>query len=401
MARLTGNVLTGQSGGPTSVINASLAGIVKAALKQAPMKRILGMRYGIEGFMKGKVVDLGNQDPKVIRGLNSTPSSALGSCRHKLKEEDLPLVLKMIKKYDIRYFFLIGGNDTMDTIHRVEAYCVGQGYKLIGVGIPKTVDNDLYGTDHTPGYGSAARYVALSVLEAGILARDMQKVDQFVVHQTIGREAGWLAAASALAKTGPGSAPHIILMPEVPFEDDRFLAEADRVYKRYGFVYVICGEGITYEDGSPVSASRAQDKFDNVEFGAMGGSSVAMQIHRMLSKHYGWRGEFQITESLPMCAADRVSATDAKEAAMCGRKAVALAARGTSGVMVSMVRKKGDRYAISYETTPLSDVAVRAKPMPRSMITKNGMYVTRRFIDYATPLVGELPVFVSLDNARK
>lgn len=395
--KLIGNALIGQSGGPTSVINASLAGVVEGALKCRNMKKIYGMRYGIEGFMKGKVVDLGKQKPAVIKGLHKTPSSALGSCRHKVKDKDFPVILKMLKKFNIRYFFLIGGNDTMDTIHRVEAYCAKNGYELKGVGIPKTVDNDLFGTDHTPGYGSAAKYVALSVLQSGILARDMQKVDKFVVHQTVGREAGWLAAASALAKTTPDSAPHIILTPERPFKRKEFIAEAKRIEKKYGFVYIVVGEGVLDEKGQPVSASTTKDKFANVEFGAMGGASVAMQIHSILHKELGWRGEFQVTESLPMCGADRASAVDVREAAACGRKAVSLAASGKSGVMVSMVRKKGKKYQISYETAPLSEVAVKAKAMPAKMISKNGMYVTKAFIDYAKPLVGDMPEYARLN----
>ena len=198
---LQGNAIIGQSGGPTSVINASLAGIVEAARGQKAIRRTLGMRYGIEGFMRGEVIDLGAKTPATIAALHTTPSSALGSCRHKLKDADFPKILEMLRRFDIRYYFLIGGNDTMDTIHRVEAYCRAQGYELIGVGVPKTVDNDLCGTDHTPGFGSAGRYVALSVKQAGMLARDMKLVDQFVIFQTVGRSAGWLPAAAALAKT--------------------------------------------------------------------------------------------------------------------------------------------------------------------------------------------------------
>lgn len=402
MAKTTfvGNALIGQSGGPTSVINASLVGVIEAALNAKSIKTIYGMHYGIEGFMKSMVVNLGKQSPAVIKGLHTTPSSALGSCRHKLKEEDFPQNMKMLKKFDIRYFFLIGGNDTMDTVHRVEAYCTKHGYPLRGVGIPKTVDNDLYGTDHTPGYASAARYVALSVMQSGILARDMQKVDQFVVQQTVGREAGWLAAAAALAKTDPKAAPHIILIPERPFDKNAFLKEVEAQYKKCGFVSIVCGEGITYADGTPVSASETKDKFANVEFGAMGGASVAMRLHQMISKEFGWRGEFQVTESLPMCAADRASKTDIKEAAACGRKAVQLATSGKSGVMVSMVREKGKAYKIRYETAPLSEVAVRAKAMPSSMIAKNGMFVTKQFLDYIRPLVGEMPKYVTLDMKK-
>lgn len=399
---LRGNVLIGQSGGPTAVINASLAGVVEAAKKQSCIKNIYGMRFGIEGFMQGTVVNLGAQSAKVIKGLHSTPSSALGSCRHKLKDSELPAVLAMLKKFDIRYFFLIGGNDTMDTVHRVEAYCVSQGYELRGVGIPKTVDNDLFGTDHTPGYGSAGRNVALSVMQAGLLARDMRRVDQFVIHQTVGREAGWLAATAALAKTSPDSAPHIILMPEVPFDKKAFLQLVGTTHKKYGFVSIVCGEGITYADGTPVSASETRDKFNNVEFGAMGGTAVAIRLHQMITEKFkDWRGEFQITESLPMCAGDRVSKVDVTEAAACGRAAVQMAAKGISGMMVSITRKKGAKYAVQYDAVPLKDVAVHAKPMPRKLITKDGMFVTKAFLDYARPLVGELPEYVTLDFSKK
>ena len=303
---LHGNAIIGQSGGPTSVINASLCGIVQQCLAQKAIGKTLGMRFGIEGFMRGEVIDLGREEPKTIDGLRTTPSSALGSCRHKLQEADFPRILEILKRHDIRYFFLIGGNDTMDTIHRVEQYCREHGYELIGVGVPKTVDNDLWGTDHTPGFGSAARYVALSVKQAGVLARDMRYVDQYVIFQTVGRSAGWLPAAAALAKAAEDDAPHIILLPERPFDRDRFLAAVKRCHDRYGWCSIVCGEGVCYADGRPISASTITDKFSNVEFGAMGGTSAAMMLHRMIHAEFGWRGEFQVCESLQMCAADRV-----------------------------------------------------------------------------------------------
>ncbi len=400
MSTVKGNVLIGQSGGPTSVINASLAAVVKRAMRNPDMKNILGMRWGIEGFMNREVVDLGNQPGDVIENLHLTPSSALGSCRYKLQDEDLPKVFELLKEMDIKYIFLIGGNDTMDTIQRIEAFCQNRGYNIRGIGIPKTVDNDLYGTDHTPGYGSAARYVALSTLEAGILARDMRRVDQFAVHQTVGREAGWLAASSALAKTTPDSAPHIILLPEVPINKHNLIENVRRVYEANGYVYIVCGEGVTYDDGKPISASSKTDNFANLEFGAMGGGSAAVSLHKLISEEFGWRGEFQITESLPMCGADRASPIDLEEAAMCGDRAVALAEEGKTGLMVSMVRKPGTSYEIEYATAALADVAVRAKPMPGAMISKDGMYVTDAYVEYAKPLIGELPSFVHLDMNR-
>ena len=267
------------------------------------------------------------------------------------------------------------------------------------MGVPKTVDNDLCCTDHTPGFGSAARYVALSVKQAGMLARDMRRVDQYVIFQTVGRSAGWLPAASALAKTSDDDAPHIILLPERPFDGERFLAEVKRCYDRYGWCSVVCGEGVCYADGTPISAAQVTDKFANVEFGAMGGSSAAMMLHRMIHAAYGWRGEFQVCESLQMCAADRVAPGDVEEAYACGRRAVELAAAGTSGVMVSIVRESSNPYRWSLGTAPLAEVALGAKPMPNDFITQDGTFVTPACIEYLKPLVGPLPEYVRLETA--
>lgn len=397
-----GNVLVGQSGGPTSVINSSLAGVVDGALKSKKIGRVFGMRYGIEGVLNDFLIDLGSESPEVLKGLRSTPGSALGSSRLKLKDEHFPAVLKQLKKYDIRYYFMIGGNDTMDTIHRVTKYANENGHEMIGVGVPKTVDNDLHGTDHTPGYPSAARYVALSVLQAGILARDMQKVDQFVVFQSIGRSAGWLPAAAACARIGGESAPHVLLLPERHFDRDAFLAAVAKAHKSHGFVSIVCGEGITNADGSPVSVSTTKDKFGNTEFGAMGGTSAAMVLHRIIADEFGWRGEFQVTESLPMCGADRGVKLDFDEAFACGQQAVKLAASDVGGVMVTMNRlnKPSEKYQMGFGTISLSEVANHERPMPNQFITKDGFGVTKAFIDYVTPLIGPLPTYASLAAKR-
>ena len=397
-----GNVLIGQSGGPTSVINSSLAGVVDAASKSKSIGRIFGMRYGIEGVLNDYLVDLGSESADVLKGLRSTPGSALGSSRLKLKDEHFPAVLKQLKKYNIRSYFMIGGNDTMDTIHRVTKYANENGHEMVGVGVPKTVDNDLHGTDHTPGYPSAARYVALSVLQAGVLARDMQKVDQFVVFQSIGRSAGWLPAAAALAKDGADTPPHVILFPERAFDRSAFLSAVAKAHKNYGFVSIVCGEGITNADGTPVSVSQTRDKFGNVEFGAMGGTSAAMVLHRMISDEFGWRGEFQVTESLPMCAADRGVKLDFDEAFACGQQAVKLALKGEGGVMVTMNRlnKPSEKYQIGFGTISLSEVANHERPMPNQYISKDGFGVTKAFLDYLRPLVGPLPTYASLAAKR-
>jgi 6-phosphofructokinase len=199
------NALIGQSGGPTSVINSSLVGAVDAAAKSSRIDRVFGMRFGIEGVLGEHLVDLSGQSPTTLAGLRRTPSSALGSSRLKLRDEHFGPILEQLRRYDIRYLFMIGGNDTMDTIHRVTKYAAEHGHEMCGIGVPKTVDNDLFGTDHTPGFPSAARFVALSVLQAGLLARDMQKVDQFVVFQTVGRSAGWLPAAATSVPSNASS----------------------------------------------------------------------------------------------------------------------------------------------------------------------------------------------------
>ena len=399
---LKGNALVGQSGGPTSVINSSLAGVIDAARKSKRIDRLFGMRFAIEGVLGGHLLDLSRYDRATLKRLQQTPGSGLGSSRLKLRDEHFPAVLKTLKKFNIRYFFMIGGNDTMDTIHRVVEYARDSGYEMTGVGVSKTVDNDLFGTDHTPGYPSAARYVAMSVQQGGLLSRDMQRVDQYVIFQTVGRSAGWLPAAAACAKKNAADPPHVILMPEVPFDRSAFLGAVEKAHRRFGFASIVCGEGITNADGSPVSASGTKDKFGNVEFGAMGGTSAAMMLHKMIGDEFGWRGEFQVTESLQMCAADRAVKLDIDEAFGCGREAVRLAESGTSGVMVTIERtsKPGEPYASGFGTIELSKVANEERPMPGKFIAKDGLFVTKAFLDYAYPLVGELPEYFSLDTQK-
>jgi 6-phosphofructokinase 1 len=395
---MKGNAIVGQSGGPTAVINASLVGLVEAALASQLVDRVYGTRWGIRGLLDGEMVDFTAVAPDRLTMLKFTPASALGSTRYKLQDEDLPQVLEALKAHEIRYFFLIGGNDTMDTIHRVEQYCREHGYELNGVGIPKTVDNDLFGTDHTPGFPSAARDIALTVQQAGRLARDMQKVDQYAVFQAIGRDAGWLAASASLARRNPADAPHLVYVPEVPMKPEQFLSDVTDCIERHGYAYIVCGEGVLWEDGTPVSASRTTDEFSNIEFGAMGGVSAAMSLHRLMHEHTGYRGEFQITESIPMCAADRVSDTDREEAYGCGREAMRLAAGGHSGVMITIQRVQYDPYAYEFGTEPLSEVARRTHRLPGEFYDPEVKQATDAFRRYAAPLVGEIPAFATLDD---
>ena len=395
---IRGNALIGQSGGPTSVINSSLAGIIDASAGIPFIDSVYGMNYGIEGFMQERIFNLTNQPEAIIKGLRTTPSSALGSSRHKLQEKDLDHILFLLKKYNIRYLFMIGGNDTMDTITRIEEYCRLENFHLAGIGVPKTVDNDLFGTDHTPGFPSAARSNILNVMQGGILARDMQKVDQYVIYQTIGRDAGWLAAATALARKKEDDAPHLIYTPEFRFDRLKFLSDVEKAISSYGWVSIVCGEGLRYADGTPVSASTITDKFSNTEYGAMGGASVATNLHRMISEEFGLRGEFQITESLIMSDFVRSVSVDLEEAYMCGTEAVKQAGEGLSGVMVTMKRISDDPYEIKFGTVPLKEVANAAKPMPGEFFNTEGNHVSDLFVRYMKPLAGDIPDFVRLEK---
>ncbi len=395
---IKGNAVIGQSGGPTSVINSSMAGIIDAARASSCIEDVYGMNFGIEGFMNEQIYDLGKQPDAIISGLRRTPSSALGSSRHKVKDEDLPHILTILKKYHIHYLFLIGGNDTMDTVNRVESYCCKSGYDLTSVGVPKTVDNDLFGTDHTPGFASAAWSNILNVMQGGVLARDMKRVDQFVIYQTIGRDAGWLAAATAMAKKDEDDAPHLIYMPEHVFDSGKFLCDVEGCLKKYGWVSVVCGEGLKYADGTPVSASVVRDNFSNTEFGAMGGTSVAVNLHRMITSAFGLRGEFQIPESLIMSDFARALPRDIEEAYQCGVNAVKMAEKGESGYMVTIVRTSDDPYVTYYGKIPLGDVAVTTRPMPAEYFNADKNFVSDAFLRYMKPLTGNLPEFVRLKD---
>jgi 6-phosphofructokinase 1 len=235
-------------------------------------------------------------------------------------------------------------------------------------------------------------------MQAGILARDMQKVDKFVIYQTIGRDAGWLAAATALAQKNQDDAPHLIYAPEFTFSREKFLKDAEACIIKYGWVSIVCGEGLKYEDGTPVSAATKKDKFDNIEFGAMGGSSVGLNLHRMLADEFGYRGEFQITESLIMSDFVRASLVDLEEAYRCGAEAVKIAESGESGVMVSIERISDNPYRIKFGKVMLKEVAVSAKPMPLEYFNNEGNHVSEKFLDYMKPLAGELPDFVRLEQ---
>lgn len=396
---MKGIAVVAQTGGPTAVINSSLAGIISQCLKEDNVEEVWGCHFGMKGLLEEDFIDLTDAPVDLLQ---QTPGSALGSSRIKLNSENIPRVLEVFKKYNIRFFFGIGGDDTQLNVYEVEKYCREQNYELNGMGCPKTVDNDLPLTDHTPGFPSAARYTALSVYQGGRLTRDMQKVDQFVIYQTIGRSAGWLAAAPYGFKEKESDPPHIILIPETPFNEDKFIAFFKECYDKYGFVSIITGEGVMDEDGNPVSATKVKDDFGNKEFGAMGGVSVGMEIHKIITKHFpDMRGEFQVTESLPMCADDRTVDTDVKEAFELGAKAAELAANGESGYMTVIERLEGPEYKTRIGKVPLCDVGGKQKPIPAKYIAENGMDMTSAFNEYIRPLLGKKPVYADLGVCKK
>lgn len=383
-----GNLIIGQSGGPTAVINASLYGAVSRAMSSGRFERVLGMRYGIDGFLKGELFDFSTCSRRTLDLLRYTPGSALGSSRYKLRDEDLPAVLRLVEANEIRCLLMIGGNDTMDTVNRIEQYCRAAGCELHGIGIPKTVDNDLFGTDHTPGYPSAARYNIISAQQGGLLGSGMKRVDRFTIMQTVGRDTGWLAAATALARREEGDAPHFIYLPERPITREQVLADVEYAVRNYGWCHIVVGEGALWTDGTPVSAGSARDDFSNIEFGAAGSASAAVNLHSLIKRETGYRGEFQIPESLAMCASDRAGEIDREEAYMCGVTAVELALCGRSGVMVAISRVASGPYEAEYTTAVLGEVAVRSRPMPAEFLSSTGSYVSDEFIRYLVPLTG-------------
>jgi len=389
------NAIVGQLGGPTSVINASLSGLIQEGFKSKKIKHILGMRDGITGLLRDRIVDLGKESPEAVRSLKYIPSSILGSSRYILKKKDFQKIIRQLQRYNIGYLFLIGGNGTMEISRQIEQYCKKNDYQINVIGIPKTVDNDLCSTDHAPGFASAARYICLSVLQGGRLARDMQSIDKFVILQTVGRSTGWLAASSIMAKRKEEEAPHLIYIPERPLNRRKFLSSVKECIEKYGWVYIVCGEGIVWEDNSFVASHYSPDTSEK-EFGAMGGGSAALNLHRAIYQEMNLRGEFQITESLPMCAMDRASEIDIEEAYACGVKAVKLAEEGFSGGMVSITRTSNNPYKIELNSVPFGEVALKVRLMDDVFINKQGNFVTDEFIKYIKPLVGKIPEYGEL-----
>ena len=391
MSVLIGNAIFGQSGGPTSVINASAAGVFTEALKQDCISKVFGAAHAIKGILEERFYDIGCEDPKELELMKTTPSSALGSVRYKLAnsevdDTDYKRLLEVFKKYDIRYFFYNGGNDSMDTCNKVSKYMQKVGYECRVMGVPKTIDNDLAGTDHCPGYGSAARYIATATMEVYLDAR-VYDTPMVCVLEIMGRNAGWLTAASSLA-TFKGAGPDLIYLPEIDFDMDSFISQVKAVYeKNNGKVIIAVSEGIRDKNKTYISEygsdlAKEKDSFGHAQLGGTGQVLAARLKDELNCKTRAI--EFSL---LQRCAAHCASKTDVDEAFRAGELAVQYAVSGTTDHMVAYERESGNEYKCNFKLVNLSTVANAEKKVPREWINKDGNGLTKDFIDYALPLI--------------
>jgi 6-phosphofructokinase len=408
MAELAGNVLVGQSGGPTAVVNASVAGIIAEALNHDCVEEIYGSLNGVLGILQEDLIDLASESQQQIRALKHTPGAALGSCRFKLKKPaDFDRVLEVFKAHNIRYFFYIGGNDSQDTASKISAHAVAQGYDLRVIGVPKTVDNDLPGTDHCPGFGSTAKYIATTVRELAVDNEAMGQGDLVSIIEVMGRSAGWIAASAALAKRRdqPHDPPHLIYLPEIPFSQDKCLEDIRRVLKREKFCQIVVAEGLTDSDGNYVSADPALDAFGHAQLGGAGEFIKAL-VEANLP---GVKARLSVPGIMQRSAAHSASKVDADEAYLVGQAAVKAAINGESDKLITLVRGDNDTYSCETGLTPLADVANNVKKLPREWINEDGVSMNFQFVRYAQPLIqGEVaiphdngvPTFARLDKVR-
>lgn len=403
MAMLKGNLVVGQSGGPTPVINASLAGVILEAQGQAAITGVYGLVHGIEGALKEELIDLGQETGGTVERLVTTPASALGSCRHKLGEHDYERILEVFRAHNVRHFVYIGGNDSMDTCHRVSELAGSTGYEIQVMGVPKTIDNDLALTDHCPGYGSAARFFALAARDTGRDLESMATFDDVSILETMGRNAGWLTAASALGKEAEDEAPHLVYVPEIAFDEDRFIDDVDRIHGQLGRVFVVVCEGIRDTQGRPVGEQALRgggsDAFGHVLHTLTTG--VAAYLADLVRERLRVRARFLRPVLIGRAMSACVSETDRQEALRVGRAAVALLAAGRSGLMVTLERLSEEPYTCETGVAPLTEVANAEKLLPREFMDEAGTMITRAFTRYAMPLIdGPLPPVARLKGAR-
>ena len=406
---LTGNVLVAQSGGPTAVINASLAGVIEEALNHGCIEEIYGGLNGVLGILQENLIDLAEESQQAIRGLRYTPASALGTCRYKLrKEADFQRVVDVFKAHDIRYFFYIGGNDSQDTADKISKLAASSGWEMRVIGIPKTVDNDLVVTDHTPGYGSVIKNVAATVREVACDAEAMGQHDIVYIMEVMGRSAGWIAAGATLAKRrdNPEDPPHLIYLPEVAFETNKFLDDVAEVLKNNKYCLIVVGEGLVDAEGNFISTSGGgQDSFGHAQLGGAGD-----YLKGLIDQHFdGVKTRSLRPGHAQRAAATNASKTDNDEAYLAGQAAVKAAIAGETDKMVTLFRADSDTYACETGLADLSEIANGVKPLPANWINEDGVSMSYQFVKYASPLIqGEvevphengLPKFVKLGASK-
>ena len=388
MKELKGACIIGQSGGPSAVINSSAYGVIRTALDNDMITNVYGAEHGIKGVLNDRLFDMSKEDPKELELLKYTPSSALGSCRYKIADPDVDdtdykRILEIFKKYDVRYFFYNGGNDSMDTCNKISKYMMKVGYECRVMGVPKTIDNDLFGTDHCPGFASAAKYIATSCMEVYQDAR-VYDTGMITIIEIMGRHAGWLTAASALA-THAGYGPDLIYVPEVDFDMDKFLADVKRVYEEKGNCMVAVSEGIHYADGSFVSEAKtsATDGFGHAQLGGL-----AALLADRVKKETGAKVRGIELSLLQRCASHLASKTDYEESFMAGKAAVENAVNGLTDKMVGFECTREDgKYVCKTKLLNLTDVANVEKKVPLEWINADHNGITQGFIDYCLPLI--------------
>ena len=408
MAELVGNVLVGQSGGPTSVINASVAGVVAEALNHTCIEEIYGTLNGVLGILQEDLIDLASESQQTIRGLRHTPGAALGTCRFKLKkQQDFDRVLEVFKAHNIRYFFYAGGNDSQDTADKISKLAQQQGYELRVIGIPKTIDNDLPITDHCPGYGSVVKYICTTIREISCDNAAMGQGDLVQIVEVMGRSAGWLAAGASLAKRRdhPHDPPHLIYLPEVAFTVDKFVADVKRVLAREKYCSIVVGEGLVDADGNYIAAGAKTDAFGHAQLGGAGN-----YLQGLIDQHLpGTKARLVSLGMAQRAAAHCSSKTDNDEAFLTGQAAVKAAIAGETDKMITLVRGDSDHYTCETGLAPLADIANSVKKLPKEWVNEDGVSMNFQFLRYAQPLIqGEiampydngLPAFAHLDKVR-
>lgn len=387
MNELKGACIIGQSGGPTAVINASALGVIRTALDNGNITRVLGAAHGIKGVLEDRLYDMGQEDAAELDLLKYTPSSELGSCRYKLADPDkddtdYKRILEIFKKYDVRYFFYNGGNDSMDTCNKISKYMQKSGYECRIIGVPKTIDNDLNGTDHCPGFASAAKFIATSCME---VHRDAHVYDtgMITIVEIMGRHAGWLAGSAALA-TWAGYGPDLIYLPEVDFDMDRFIADVQAIYNKTGKCMIAVSEGIHYADGSFVSEAKtsATDGFGHAQLGGL-----AAMLAEVVKSKTGAKVRGIELSLLQRCGSHVASKTDIEEAFAAGKVAVEAAVSGVTDKMVAFKCSREGGYHCETVLEPLDIVANFEKKVPREWINAAGNGIEQPFIDYVLPLI--------------